>query len=187
MIDALFQNFTRPFAHQQQNVSIIQPDMLCTVGISIILCTILFTGSHVFAEDSSTKVTQSSLVVPYAGDIPKGPLKFPLYKGEDFFYFSAGVGLEERQLTYPPYPLKLVLVAGARAFLSNVSITVRQLDGPLTFDIPADHVEGPWVFMKLPAGTYLITASNKHQKTIEKQVSIVDNQTTTIHLRWPDS
>ena len=187
MNDVLHENSNRSFVHNPQHLSVIKSYVSRIVVFGVMLCTPLFASHYVLADESSSKVTQSSLAVPHANDIPKGPLKFPLYKGEGFQYFSAGVGLEERRLTYPPYPLKLVLVAGARAFLSNVSITVRQLDGPLSFDIPADHVEGPWVFMDISPGTYLITAANKHEKTIEKQVSIVENQTQVIHLRWPDS
>ena len=92
--------------------------------------------------------------------------------------------MEERQLTYPTYPLKMILVQGARAFLSKVSFTIRQLDGPLTFNIPASHVEGPWVFVNIPTGTYLVTAENSKQQTIEKQISINEGQTTVLHLRW---
>ncbi len=157
--------------------------LILIISIFLIYVTVL-TDMHVIAAEPSIQVTESTLVVPYSGPAPRGPLKFPLYKGEDFQYFSAGVGLEERQLTYPPYQLKLILVQGTRAFLSNVSVKIRQLDGPLTFDIPAIQVEGPWVFLKIPDGTYLITAANYQDKKIEKQVSVKKEHPQTVHLRW---
>ncbi len=187
MIDVLFQDSSTHFTNTQRHlkgITGIRQKTSHLLTISLVVCTTLFTSSHVLAADSPATVTESTLEVPYSGKIPKGPLKFPLYKGEGFQYFSAGVGLEERQLTYPPYPLKLILVEGGGAFLSNVAFSIRQLDGTLTFDIPASHVEGPWVFVNLPTGTYLITAENSRQKKIEKQVSVTEEQTKVLHLRW---
>ncbi len=139
------------------------PRILAPTFIVLIL---LFSNSSIFAADSPSTVSQSSLVVPYKGTLPKGPFKFPLYTGEGFQYFSAGIGLEERQANYPPYPLKFILVQGDRAYLSTVSLKIRQLDGSLTFQIPSKHVEGPWIFLKMPTGTYLVTATNHQQRTI---------------------
>ncbi|MGB0911252.1 MAG: hypothetical protein ACPGYT_12890 [Nitrospirales bacterium] len=156
------------------------------VIMTILMSTLLLVSSQVTAATSSAQVTESTLTVPYSGPAPRGPLTFPLYKGQNFQYFSAGVGIEERQLTYPPYQLKLILVEGTHAFLSNVSLTIRQLDGPLTFDIPPDKVEGPWVFLNIPTGTYLITAENYQDKKIEKQVSVVEMKPQVIYFRWPN-
>ncbi|MCA9471510.1 MAG: hypothetical protein MRJ96_01220 [Nitrospirales bacterium] len=152
--------------------------------VGLCVCSMFLTHSLVIAAESSANTTESTLSVPYNGTVPKGPLTFPLYKGNGFQYFSAGVGLEERQLTYPTYPLKMILVQGARAFLSKVSLTIKQLDGPLTFEIPASHVEGPWVFVNIPTGTYLVTAEDSQQHTIEKQVSVTKGKTTVLYLRW---
>jgi hypothetical protein len=59
--------------------------------------------------------------------IPK-QLNFPLYEQNNTQYFSAGLGKEERSLSYPPYPLKLIFVKGERAFLANVAIEVLRPD-----------------------------------------------------------
>ena len=186
MVCGQFQGSLTHVTYNRHKLTVTRPKTHWLLTFSFCVFTILLACDHVLAADSSTQITESTLVVPYSGSIPKGPLKFTLYKGEGFQYFSAGVGLEERQLTYPPYPLKVILVQGGRALLSNVSFTVRQLDGQLTFAIPASHVEGPWVFLNIPTGTYLLTATNSQQKKIEKQVSVVENEKRVIYLRWID-
>ncbi len=179
-------NLGFPSTHHFTNRTLIKTGKFSQILLSMLIVSIFSTSYPIYAAASNTSITESKLVVSFSGPTPKGSLTFPLFKGETFQYFSAGVGLEERQLTYPPYPLKLILVQGTRAFLSNVSITARQLDGPLILNIPATHVEGPWVFLNIPTGTYLITATNHQQKSIEKQVSVVQKEAQTVHLRWPN-
>ena len=122
-------------------------------------------------------------------EIPSGTdgdtLKFTLYEGNNVQYFSAGVGIEERQAAYPAYPLKLIFVQGARAFLAEVSISIADADGKAVVEIPSDHVMGPWLFVNLPSGTYTITATDSLQRPIEKQVKVGGTGTKVIHFRWP--
>ncbi|GJL67345.1 MAG: hypothetical protein NPIRA05_23160 [Nitrospirales bacterium] len=184
MGDQQVQCFSKPSISNQPNFMIKHQDSLWKLTFSFLSCMLLFSSTHAFADTAAMEVTESTLTVPYTGSIPKGPLIFPLYKGEGFEYFTAGVGLEERQLTYPSYPVKLILVQGSGAFLSNVAITVHQLDGPVTFDIPATQVEGPWVFLNIPTGTYVLKATNSQQQLIEKQIDVVQNQQKILHLRW---
>ena len=130
-----------------------------------------------------TYAESSILEIPSGTD--GGTLKFTLYKGNDVQYFSAGVGIEERQAAYPAYPLKLIFVQGARAFLAEVNISIAKADGTALVEIPSDHVMGPWLFVNLPSGTYTITATDSLQRTIEKQVKVEGTGTKVIHFRWP--
>ena len=63
--------------------------------------------------ESSSAVTSSILEIPSPDKEVK--LTFTLYKVNNVQYFSAGVGVEERNASYPPYPLKLIFVQGGRA------------------------------------------------------------------------
>src|SRR5512133_1886802 len=54
------------------------------------------------------------------GQIVKNYL--PLYQTVTIRYFSAGVGLEERQAEYPPFSLKLVFTAGGKPYLTGVDV-----------------------------------------------------------------
>ena len=136
----------------------------------------LVSGPLAYAESSI-------LELPSADENTK--LKFTLYEGNDVQYFSAGVGIEERQAVYPPYPLKLIFVQGARAYLAEVNISIAKADGTTVVEIPSDHVMGPWLFVNLPSGTYTITATDSLQRAIEKQVSVEGTETKVIHFRWP--
>ena len=75
---------------------------------------------------------------------------FPLYRAGSIRYFSAGVGLEEREAEYPPFSLKVVFTAGGKPYLSGVSVVVQpEKGGTPVLTIPQDQVEGPWLFVDL--------------------------------------
>ncbi|GJL55352.1 MAG: hypothetical protein NPIRA02_24840 [Nitrospirales bacterium] len=183
MGDPQYQCFSTPLIRNRSNLTIRQHDIRWILAVNFLSFMILFSYTYARADDSTMAVTESTLRVPYTG-APSGSLSFPLYKGQNFSYFSAGVGLEERTLTYPSYSLKLILVQDGGAYLSNVAMTVHQLDGPVSFDIPAAHVEGPWVFINIPTGTYVLKAMNSQQQLLEKQIDVVDDKQKVLYLRW---
>jgi len=114
----------------------------------------------------------------------KGSL--PLYQAEGVRYFSAGVGLEERSAEYPPFSLKLVFTAGGKPFLAGVAVTIQSAKGGPPINIPRDHVNGPWLFVDLPSGTYHITAIHADRTQGLKGVRLEAGKTKTVHLRWPE-
>lgn len=109
----------------------------------------------------------------------------PVHRSGNVRYFSAGVGLEERQADYPPFPLKLIFVAGPRAYLSKVGVTITNDSGTVRVDIPSDHVTGPWLFVDLPAGTYDVEAVSLGERLEKTGVRVPTGRTRTIYLRWP--
>ncbi len=129
----------------------------------------------------------STLEIPLQGDMIPQTMTFPLYEQEGIRYFSAGVGKEERGLSYPPYSLKLILVQGERAFLAGVSLEIHKDEGNTVISIPAEEVQGPWLFINAPKGKYLIKATSSTGKTLERKVEITGNATSVIHFRWPST
>lgn len=127
----------------------------------------------------------STLEIPLQGDTIPQTMAFPLYEQEGIRYFSAGVGKEERSLSYPPYSLKLIFVEGDRAFLTGVSLEIQKEDASTTISIPADEVQGPWMFIDAPKGNYSIKATSSSGKTIERMVKITGHASTVVHFRWP--
>ena len=110
----------------------------------------------------------------------------PLYQVGKVRYFSAGIGLDERQAEYPPFALKLVFTAGGKPFLTGVTVTIQ---GPKSMEkivIPAERVTGPWLFVDLPAGSYDISAVQRDQPQTLKAVKVGGGKTTVVHLRWPE-
>lgn len=110
----------------------------------------------------------------------------PIYRSAGIQYFSAGVGLEERQAEYPPFPLKLIFVEGEKAFTSHVEVAITDKAGTVRVDIPAEHVKGPWLFVDLPAGSYDITATKNGQTQTKLSVAVSQGMVRRIHLRWPN-
>jgi len=151
----------------------------------LVRCNLILTGQQTARAqgETSSTVTSSILEVPSAEEGVN--LKFTLYNGQYFQYFSAGVGIEERKAVYPGYPLKLIFVQGARAFLAEVTISIVKSDGTTLVEIPSEHVMGPWLYVNMPAGTYTVTATDSRQRVVKKQVRLGDERTKVVHFRWP--
>ncbi len=134
-------------------------------------------------EASSRQVKLLEIPIP-TGSIPK-TLTFPLYEQESIQYFSAGLGKEERSLTYPPFPLKLIFVQGERAFLARVSVHIAKEDGTQLLRIPGEEVEGPWLFINIPTGTYVVSGTDADGTKIKKTITVETPKPTVVHFRWP--
>ena len=110
----------------------------------------------------------------------------PLHRAGTIRYFSAGVGLEERAAEYPPFSLKLVFTAGGRPYLSGISVTIQSAKGATVLTVPEDQVEGPWLFVDLPAGDYEVTAVHGDRKQGLKGVKVEAGKQKVVHLRWAE-
>ncbi len=118
------------------------------------------------------------------GTIPK-TLTFPVYSKESIEYFSAGLGKEERSLTYPPFALKLIFVQGERAYLAGVTVNILKEDGTPLLMIPGGDVDGPWLFLNIPTGRYMIRGTDSSGTTIKKAITVASDGQTVIHFRFP--
>ena len=110
----------------------------------------------------------------------------PLHHEGDIRYFSAGVGLEERLAEYPPFSLKMVFTVGGKAYLSGVSVTIKPAKGGTVLTIPNDQVEGPWLFVDLPAGVYDVTATHHDSRQVRKGVKVEAEKQRVIYLSWAE-
>jgi hypothetical protein len=110
----------------------------------------------------------------------------PLYRAGGIRYFSCGVGVEERQAEYPPFSLKLVFTAGGKPYLAGVDVTIQPAKGEAAIIISRERVEGPWLFVDLPSGTYDVSAAHGQHKQALKGVKVVGGKQKTVHLRWAD-
>ncbi len=134
--------------------------------------------------DAASNQVQLLEIPTSSGNSPQ-TLTFPIYEQEGIQYFSAGLGKEERTLKYPSFPLKLIFVEGDRAYLASVSVQLTSKDGTIRISIPGEEVEGPWLFVKAPIGTYVINVSHSNGTTIEKTINLTTDQTTVTHFRFP--
>jgi len=111
---------------------------------------------------------------------------FPIYHEGAVEYFSAGIGVEERAAQYPPYRLKLIFVAGPKAYLARVAVTIKDTKDKVNLSVPGEQVAGPWLFVNLPAGTYDITASRGDQAGINQRVEVGASGSKTVYFRWKE-
>lgn len=110
----------------------------------------------------------------------------PLHRSAGGRYFSAGVGLEERSVQYPPFPLKIVLTAGGKPFLSGVAITIQPSHGGTAIAIPREEVEGPWLFVDCAPGLYDVTAADGEHVQRLKGVKVEAGKQKVVYFRWTE-
>jgi hypothetical protein len=110
----------------------------------------------------------------------------PIHRAGTIRYFSAGIGLAEREAKYPPFPLKLIFVAGPRAYTAQVAVTIADAKGAVVLQVPREQVTGPWLFVDLPAGTYDITADRSDYPPAKQRVEIASGRVKTVYLRWKE-
>lgn len=134
-------------------------------------------------QASSDQSKLLEIAVP-KGKIPK-TLSLPLYSKGSIEYFSAGLGKEERSLTYPPFALKLIFVQGDRAYLARVTVNILKADGSPLLLIPGGEVEGPWLFINIPPGRYMVNGTDSTGTTIKKTIAVASDGQTVIHFRFP--
>ena len=127
-------------------------------------------------EASSHQVKLLEIPLP-TGGIPK-TLTFPLYEQESIQYFSAGLGKEERSLTYPPFPLKLIFVQGERAFLAGVSVQLMNEDGSV-------RLEDTWRRRRRALAVY--QCSNWHVRGEWNRMPMVFQHQENNHRSNPDT
>ena len=155
---------------------------------TLLACTLqwLCTVPHSYADTTATMLPSGD-AIELSGEGAAASFKttIPVYRSGEVRYFSAGVGLEERLAKYPAFPLKLIFVAGPKAYLSKVSVTITNDSGTVRVDIPGDHVNGPWLFVDLPAGTYNIEAVSRGDRIEQAGVRATQGKTRTVYLRWP--
>lgn len=160
---------------------------LSTLALAVGLVTLaglLFTAAGDAATTATVVPSGDAIELTGEGSAASFKTTIPVHRSGGIRYFSAGVGMEERQAEYPPFSLKLILVAGPKAYLSKVGVTITNDSGTVRVDIPSDNVDGPWLFVDLPDGTYHIQAVSRGDQVEQRGVRVSGGRTRTVYLRW---
>src|SRR5438128_10253491 len=158
-----------------------QPTMLRVV-VSITACLVLVSPYVFAAGDQELSKTAPIVRIMQSGDSLElvfhedsgTPIKetIPIHRVGSVRYFSAGIGLEERSAHYPAFPLKLVFVAGPKAYLSQVSVTITDRQGKVHLQIPHRQVAGRSVFVDLPRGNHDIAADRLGDERLREHMAL---------------
>lgn len=142
------------------------------------------TGSAESRATSRILPTGDALELTYQADGDTWKDLLPIHHAGPVRYFSAGVGMAERAVEYPPFPIKLVLTAGGKPYVARVGVEVVSHDGTIHLSISPDHVTGPWLFLDLPAGTYDLTGTRGEDRPHLRRVTVQSGLSQTLYLRF---
>ena len=101
-------------------------------------------------------------------------------------YVSGGIGIDESEAMKAAsgnYPLALTFAAqrgGKADYVADVAVVIRDAQGKSVLQVTA---EGPYMLVKLPAGSYRISATFDG-KAQERQVSVQDSGTARAMFEW---
>ena len=101
-------------------------------------------------------------------------------------YLTGGVGLDERAALDREgrdYNLKLSFAMTGGKYVGGVRVVVRDASGGVALDAVSD---GPWVFVRLPAGRYGVSATFGGA-TQTRTVELSPSRQTVVNLFWKDA
>jgi hypothetical protein len=98
-------------------------------------------------------------------------------------YLCSGIGESKDDPKTSEFPMKIVFATDSSALYSDVNVAVNdEASGKPVFNVFCD---GAWLLVKLPAGKYRVTATDKKSQSRSCFMTIGSSQTQCV-LRWPD-
>ena len=101
-------------------------------------------------------------------------------------YRSGGVGVDEREALRSMTSadnLQLIFAARDGEYLSDVDVVIANSAG---HEILRAVSDGPWLFTKLPAGSYLVTAEAK-SRSLRRMVQVPGSGQAQVLFSWEDA
>jgi hypothetical protein len=98
-------------------------------------------------------------------------------------YMCSGIGESKDDQRTTEFPMKIVFATNSSALYSDVNVRIYEEAGDKSvFDVFCD---GAWLLVKLPAGKYRVTATDKKNQSRSCSMTIGSSQAQCV-LRWPD-
>jgi hypothetical protein len=119
-----------------------------------------------------------ALAAPAFADMPQ-----PMHQGK-IAYVTGGIGHAEQQALKAEardYNLAVTNADKEGAFTTGTALVIRAKDGRDVLRV--DHT-GPLFYAKLPAGDYVLHATNSGQN-LTRDIRIAPAHAADIHLIWP--
>jgi hypothetical protein len=99
---------------------------------------------------------------------------------------SGGVSVNARdnlRSQTPPHNIKMVFSLNTGNYVSDVQVKVTDKSGKVVLD---ELSNGPWLYAKLPAGSYTATATY-NGKPVTQKFTVAASGARTAQFRWPAS
>jgi hypothetical protein len=99
-------------------------------------------------------------------------------------YVSGGVTLDERDAMKPlakDYNLRMMFALNVGSYVADVKVKITTGKGKPVLDAVSD---GPWMYVKLPAGSYKISAEYDG-KTVSRSASVSARKGASLNFMWP--
>ena len=99
-------------------------------------------------------------------------------------YISGGITADERDAMKPvtkDYNLRLMFALNVGSYVANVKVKITNGKGKTVLDTVS---EGPWLYVKLPAGKYKISAEY-HDKLVTRSATVAARKGASATFIWP--
>ncbi|HEX9843146.1 MAG TPA: hypothetical protein VGC20_10370 [bacterium] len=95
---------------------------------------------------------------------------------------SSGVSQEDRA-PRPDYPLKFVFAMASGAYLADIAVTIKDLDGK---EVLRTQSSGPWLYLDLPAGQYVVVAKRMTGEKVSALFTVGGEGQRVVRLTWSE-
>jgi hypothetical protein len=95
---------------------------------------------------------------------------------------SSGVSKEDRA-PHPDYPLKFVFAMASGAYLADIDLTIKDLDGK---EVLRTQSSGPWLYLDLPAGQYVVVAKRMTGEKVSALFTVGGEGQRVVRLTWSE-
>ena len=95
---------------------------------------------------------------------------------------SSGVSKEDRA-PRPDYPLKFVFAMASGAYLADIDLTIKDLDGK---EVLRTQSSGPWLYLDLPAGQYVVVAKRMTGEKASALFTVGGEGQRVVRLTWSE-
>lgn len=106
-----------------------------------------------------------------------------LAESRNIVLFSGGISEEERQEA-PDEGTRLVFFIQSGNFLSNITVSVKDQSGQ---ELVTTLVEGPWLILNLPTGSYSVVAERSNGDVQSLVISVDASTSEEFGFMFPGS
>lgn len=137
-------------------------------------------------KEKPAKAAKMKEPQPEPRDIPTIDTDNAATSADDVSYVTGGIGEDEKKAiedAKADYNLYVMSASTSGAFVGDAHVTIRRVDGKM-LDQVLDVVAGPLLYVRLPAGNYVLEATLGTQTKRQPFTVSSKGRTAHVHLGW---